>query len=79
MTNDELLKFDEPMGVLEILNKQAKEEGVALGMEKANKITVANMRKKGLSVETIANLMAMPEQKILAFFNQIDAESGEAE
>jgi hypothetical protein len=86
---EELLKIDKPMGVDEILNKQAKEEGIAIGMEKGIekgrteaeiihhnmlKSVVANMRNEGFSVSKIANLMSVSESQVEAFFRELDRE-----
>ena len=46
---EELLKIDSPMGVDEILNKQAKEEGIALGFEKGIEKGIEKGRKEALS------------------------------
>jgi predicted transposase YdaD len=86
---EELLKIDKPMGVDEILNKQAKEEGIAIGMEKGMekarteaelkhhnmlKSVIFNMRKEGFSVAKIANLMTVSENQVEAFFRELDSE-----
>ena len=84
----ELLKIDKPMGVIEILAKQAKEEiatiqtqakhaqeQIIAQAEKEKKIAVSNLRKEGFSTEKIAYLLGMDVDKVKTLLNELDAEA----
>ena len=80
----ELLKIDKPMGVIEILAKQAKEEIATIqtqikqAKEEATaqtKIAISNLRKEGFSTEKIAYLLGMGVEKVKTLLNELDAEA----
>ena len=70
---EELLKIDRPMGVDEILIKQAVQKVENENHSKL-KIAVLNLQKEGFSMAKIANIMSLTESEVEAYFKELDSD-----